>query len=412
MATSIKERSDNKALVAELQELLDVVEPGSVADMIMQRAFTHGATDVHLDPVEAGIRIRFRIDGMLRDILPIAAAKANHIISRIKVLAGMNITERRIPQDGRITSTMMDGVPRDIRVGSSPTINGERLVLRMMPDSNEFASLDSLGFFDDQREIIQSLLSIPYGLILVVGPVGSGKTTTLYSLLRELNRPGESVVTIEDPVERRLPGANQIQVNAKSGLDFVTALRGTLRQDPNVLCIGEIRDRETAQIACRAAMTGVIVLSTLHANDTASAVDVLRQFDIPAMGIADSLRGVITQRLLRRIDNNFREEHTTDEEEQRLLNIDSPAQVFTGIPDDSNFQTGYSGRIAVFESMAVNPAVRDAIFRGEPTYRIAEVAQSEGMISLEDAGRRRVLDGTTSIAEFRRLLSDTQLAPH
>ena len=312
MQPLIKERSDNKALVAELQELLDVVEPGSVADMIMQRAFTHGATDVHLDPVEAGIRIRFRIDGMLRDIIPIGSAKANHIISRIKVLAGMNITERRLPQDGRISSQTMDGVPRDIRVGSSPTINGERLVLRMMPDNDEYSSLDDLGLFDDQREVVQSLMSIPYGLILIVGPVGSGKTTTLYNLLRELNRPGESVVTIEDPVERRLPGANQIQVNAKAGLDFVTALRGVLRQDPNIMCIGEIRDRETAQIACRAAMTGVIVLSTLHANDTASAVDVLRQFDIPPLAIADSLRGVITQRLLRRIDPDFRQEHTTE----------------------------------------------------------------------------------------------------
>jgi type II secretory ATPase GspE/PulE/Tfp pilus assembly ATPase PilB-like protein len=352
------------------------------------------------------------VDGVLRDILPVPAAKASHIVSRIKVMAGMNITERRLPQDGHISARMMDGVPRDIRVGSSPTINGERLVLRIMPDLKELTSLNSLGFFDDQMQVVSNLLSIPYGLILVVGPVGAGKTTTLYSLLRELNQPDRSVVTIEDPVERRIAGANQIQIDPKTGLDFVTALRGVLRQDPNLMCIGEIRDPETARIACRAAMTGVTVLSTLHANDTASAVDVLRNFGIPTMAIADALRGVISQRLIRRIAPDFRQECVPTDVEKRLLKIDAEdttTRIFRGTPNDANFQTGYSGRTAVFEVMEVNSAIREAIYDDSPTYKIAEVACSQGMITREDAGRRVVRDGVTSVEELRRLLSDTQL---
>ena len=412
MASKHSERADNTALSAELLELLDVVEPGVVGDMLLQRAFSHGATDVHLDAVPAGIRIRFRIDGALRDIIPVPAAKASTILSRIKVLADMDIPERRLPQDGRISSTQLDGVSRDIRVGTSPTIYGERIVLRMMPDPKDFTSLESLGFYEDQLQQIVQLLEVPYGLVLVVGPVGSGKTTTVYNFLQQLLRPDSSVVTIEDPVERRIPGTNQIQIDNKAGLSFATALRGVLRQDPNVMCVGEIRDSETALIASRAAMTGVLVLSTLHANDTASAIDVLRQFGVPSMAIADSLRGVISQRLIRCVCRESRREIIPDEscrEQLKLSPEDSETRIIEGVPADINFQTGYSGRVAVFETMVVGRSLRQAIHRDAAAYEIRDAAIQDGMLSLEEAARRRVLDHTTSMGELRRIVLDQVL---
>ncbi len=401
--------SRNMALVAELEELLSVVEPASVANVLLQRAFAHGATDIHLDPTNLGTRIRFRVDGVLQDILPIPADKAAMLVSRIRVMAGMDITERRLPRDGAIPADAFPGLPRDIRVGSSLTVKGERLVLRLMPDSEKLSSLSQLGFYDDQFAAVRRLLGAPYGLMLVVGPVGSGKSTTVYSMLSELNSTEKSVVTIEDPVERRIAGANQIQIDNKTGLTFVTALRGTLRQDPDILMIGEIRDAETAQIACRAATSGVLVLSTLHANNTAGAVDVLRGFGISSSAIADCLCGVISQRLVRKVCETSREIIEADDTARRLLNVKGSESVpiAKGIPTDMNFRTGYSGRTAVFEIMELTDALQDAIHEGEPSYRIRQVAISGAMVSLENSTRRKVLDKVTSIAELERVITDT-----
>lgn len=406
-----KAQSSNAALSAELEELLGVVDPGVVGDMLLQRAFSCGATDVHLDPVPAGMRIRFRMDGVLRDILPIPSDKSVNIVSRIKVMAGMDITEKRLPQDGRVSSTQLDGVDRDIRVGSLMTIHGERLVMRIMPDPKSFSSLDSLGLYDDQMDQINRLLRMPYGMILVVGPVGSGKTTTLYNFLSKLNSPERSLVTIEDPVERRIPGVNQIEVDNKAGRSFITALRGTLRQDPNVMCIGEIRDAETARIASRAAMTGVLVMSTLHANDTASAIDVLRQFGIPSMAIADSLRGVITQRLIRRVCTNSRQEVRPEGPNRQLLHMDDgdDRNIVEGVPANVNFHTGYAGRVAIFETMVVGRQLKEAITHDAPAYEIREASLRDGMVSLEESARRRVLDHTTSVEEMHRVIMDTAM---
>jgi type II secretory ATPase GspE/PulE/Tfp pilus assembly ATPase PilB-like protein len=405
-------RPNNAALAAELSELLSVVEPASVANMILQRAFAHGATDIHLDPTTLGTRIRFRVDGTLQDILPIPAEKAAVLLSRIRVMASMDITDRRRPSDGAISADRHPGLPRDIRVGSTPTINGERLVLRLMPDAEQLNNLTSLGFYDDQLSSVRTLLDAPYGLLLVVGPVGSGKSTTVHSLLKELNSTEKSVVTIEDPVERRIPGINQIQIDTKSGLTFADALRGTLRQDPNIIAVGEIRDPETAQIACRAATTGVLVLSTLHANNTASAIDVLRGFGISSMSIADCLRGVVAQRLVRKVCDQSREEVEPDNEARRLLHMDEhdhETRIVRGIPTDANFNTGYSGRTAVFESMLVSHDIRSAVSNNMAAYEILQVARDGGMISLEDAARRKVYDRITSVDELRRVMNDTQL---
>lgn len=401
---------NNKALAAELEELLTVVEPASVANVVLQRGFVHGATDIHLDPTQLGTRIRFRVDGVLQDILPIPRDKAAVLISRLKVMAGMNITERRLPQDGAIPADRFPGLPRDVRVGSSMTVNGERLVLRLMPDPDQLNSLPSLGFDPQQLETVKKLLQAPYGLLLVVGPVGSGKSTTVYDLLNVINTPERSVVTIEDPVERRLRGANQIQVDPRSGLTFTSALRGTLRQDPDILCVGEIRDADTAQIACRAATTGVLVLSTLHANNTAGAIDVLRGFGISSMAIADGLRGVISQRLVRKVSDD-REEVAPDAEARKMLQLDEEDQsttVVRGIPGDANFSTGYFGRTAVFEIMLVDTDIRRAINDGAASHEIHQLAQNQGMATLEDSARRKVLDKVTSVEELHRIISDSQ----
>jgi type II secretory ATPase GspE/PulE/Tfp pilus assembly ATPase PilB-like protein len=404
-------RVKRSALSAELAELLTVVDPASLVNVILQRGFAHGATDIHFDPTPAGVRVRFRIDGALQDIVPIPHDTAVHMLSRIKIMAGMDIADRRLPQDGHIAAGQQEGMPRDIRVGSCLTLYGERLVLRLMPDSAMFVSPDTLGLTTRQTKTVSELLRAPYGLLLVVGPVGCGKTTTVYSFLSRLNQPDKSVVTIEDPVERRLHGANQIQVDPRTGLQFSTALRGILRQDPNIISIGEIRDAETAQIACRAATTGVLVLSTLHANSPASAVDVLRNFGISSMTIADCLRGVIAQRLVRTIAEDSKEEYVATADECRLLNVpvEESSRLSRGIPTQANFHSGYRGRTAVFETMQITSALRDAIYGAQPAYAIRERAIEDGMESIEECARQLVLAGKTSTNELQRLMHESQI---
>lgn len=404
-------RVERSALSAELAELLTVVDPASVVNVILQRGFAHGATDIHFDPTAAGVRVRFRIDGALQDIVPIPHATAVHMISRIKIMAGMDIADRRLPQDGHIAAGHQEAMPRDIRVGSCLTLYGERLVMRLMPDSSMFVSPDTLGFTARQTQTVSELLRAPYGLLLVVGPVGCGKTTTVYSFLSRLNQPEKSVVTIEDPVERRLHGANQIQVDPKTGLQFATALRGILRQDPNIISIGEIRDAETAQIACRAATTGVLVLSTLHANSTASAIDVLRNFGISSMTIADCLRGVISQRLVRTIAEDSKEEYIATADECRLLNVpvEESRYLTRGIPSPTNFHSGYRGRTAVFETMQMTSGLRDAIYSAQPIHAIRERAIEDGMESIEDCTRQLALSGRTSTNELLRLMNEARM---
>jgi len=402
-------RITNTALVAELTELLSVVDPHTVADVLLRRAFDHRATDVHLDPTPAGVRIRFRVDGRLQDIVPIPAAARQNVMSRIKIRAGMDITERRIPQDGHISAEAFEGIARDVRVSSVPTILGERLTLRMMPDPQEFSGLEALGLFDSQLETVRSLLACPYGLLLIVGPVGAGKSTTLFSLLKELHLPDRSLVTIEDPVERLLPGANQIQVQSRTGLTFAAALRGVLRQDPDILAIGEIRDAETAAIACHAAMTGVLVLSTLHAGSAAAALAVLRQLGVNAAVLGEGLRGIVSQRLVRRVCTDSREEYVPDDASVARLGLPRGQTVVRGVPADANFHTGYTGRIGVFETLRASFAVRDAIVRHASAEEIRQIAVSEGMATLEDSVRRLVREKTTSLEELERLLLDMRL---
>lgn len=409
MSAAAAPRSEHRqtALQQELRELADVVGPGPLVDLLLERAFEIGATDVHFDPRPDGLHVRLRVDGILHDVLTLTAQTAPQVISRLKLMAGMDITERRLCQDGHISSSVLKH-QRDVRVGSGPTIYGERLVLRLMPDDTKLTALEELGFEPQQLEVLNKAVKAPSGMLLSVGPVGSGKSTTTYACLSLLNHPGRSMVTIEDPVERRIEGVNQIQTDAKIGFGFVEALRGVLRQDPNVIMVGEIRDAETAHIAARAALTGTQVLSTLHAGDTAATVDLFREFELPPMFIADSLNCVIAQRLLRKVCTKDREKYHPDHATAQILGLNpdqcGSIELVRGIPSGANFNTGYMGRTGVFEIMPVDTEVREAILNKRSNLEIRDLSRGKGMQTLEQSAVNKVLAGVTSIEEMHRVL--------
>jgi type II secretory ATPase GspE/PulE/Tfp pilus assembly ATPase PilB-like protein len=406
-ASDIPRESRHRALEAELRELADVVQPAPLVDLLLERSFEAEATDVHFDPREDGLHVRLRVDGVLHDVLTVKPAAAPQVVSRIKILAGMDITERRLCQDGHIASAALKR-RRDVRVGSGPTIHGERLVLRLMPDETRYNRLEDLGFEPAQLELVHKTLRAPHGMLLSVGPVGCGKSSTIYSCLSVLNQPGRSLVTIEDPVERRIAGVNQMQTSPAVRFGFAEALRGALRQDPNVVMVGEIRDPETAQIATRAALTGILVLSTMHASDTGAIIDMFRQFEVPAMFVADSLNCVIAQRLVRKVCTSSRETYRPDAASAQALKLspDRAAQVelVRGVPSDANFHTGYAGRTGIFEVLRVDEPVREAILREHPAREIHDLAQRNGMQTLEQSAINKVLAGVTTEEEMHRVL--------
>ena len=395
-----------KALQEELRELVDVVGPGPLVDLLLERAFQLNATDVHLDPNENGLRVRLRVDGMLHDVLELPSRVTGHVISRLKILGGMDITERRMAQDGHISKAVLKH-QRDIRVGGGPTIHGERIVLRLMPDDESFTDLNQLGFETEQLEQVKQMANIPYGVLLAVGPVGSGKSTTMYSCLSLRNKPTESVVTIEDPVERQIAGVNQIQIDPKIDFTFVKALRGVLRQDPDVMMVGEIRDPETAQIGVRAGLTGVTVLSTLHASDSLAAIDVFREFGVPPMFIVDAIKCIVAQRLIRMICTNCREEYAPDQTAREVLGLTeeeaASATLARGKGCDACFQTGYSGRTGVFEVLSFTSELRNAVLRQDGQDDLRAITTKSNLVTLDRAARAKVLRGETTVDEMLRL---------
>lgn len=404
---AIPGESRQKALQEELRELVDLVGPAPLVDLLLERAFQLRATDIHLDPNKSGLRVRLRVDGMLHDVLHLPPEMMSQVTSRVKLMAGMDITERRLAQDGHISSTVLKN-QRDVRVGSGPTIYGERLVLRLMPDSTTYTKIEELGFDDGQTAAIRRAMKMPYGLILSVGPVGSGKSTTMYSCLEILNQAGRSLVTIEDPVERRLDGVNQVQIDTRIEFSFVEALRGILRQDPDVVMVGEIRDPETAHIAIRAGLTGVRVLSTLHAHDTAATIDVFRDFNVPPIFIADSVNCIISQRLMRKICEASYEEYQPDAAECAILGIDPEAvgmaRLRRGVPSDVNFHTGYLGRTGIFEVMTIDSELRASILAGKGATEIRQMAIRQGMQTLDRSAAAKVRAGITTLEEMHRVL--------
>lgn len=374
----------------------------ALVERIFEQAFSLRATDVHFDrQPQSQIRVRFRIDGQLHDLLVIPGELAAGVISCIKIMAKLDIVEKRDAQDGHI---FMDG--RNVRVATVPTHRGERLVARIFDEGGILVDLNQLGFADDHITKVERMLAQPHGILIATGPVGSGKTTTLYSCLRKLHLPTHNLMTVEDPVEYSLPGVNQVQVDPKNGWTFPKALRAMLRQDPNVIMVGEIRDEETAQIAVRASLTGVLVLTSMHANDASSAVATLFNFGISGYLMSTSLLGVINQRLVRCVDANQTDEFEPDEKVRELLGLkpgEMPSLRLRRSRGNNDLNSGYFGRTGVFEVLEINDPLRDLVFheRGKDQIRAEAIAQ--GMTPLVSHAIHKVMNGITTIEEVYRV---------
>src|SRR5882672_6518337 len=374
-----------------------------LVDMIISEGILSRASDIHVEPEEGGVAVRYRIDGVLRQVMKIPRQAGLPLISRIKIMSSLDIADRMRPQDGR-ARVAVNGQPIDLRVSTLPAAQGEKVVIRILDSRATVKSLESLGFNPGETEAINALLQNHEGVILVTGPTGSGKTTTLYSMIHQIKTEGVNIVTVEDPVEYRMQGIVQVQVQEKAGLTFGSALRSILRQDPNVILVGEIRDKETAQIAVQASLTGHLVLSTLHTNDAANAVTRLVDIGVEAYKIAAALRGVIAQRLMRKLCPTCKEVwmEAPPEKIRKWIAKGTPMYRAAGCPDCA--MTGYRGRFSIIEVLTVSPEVERRIAAGEPASRIAEAARNAGMKGLWDSGLAHVVRGESTIDELMRVV--------
>ncbi|WP_313342860.1 GspE/PulE family protein [Sedimentibacter sp.] len=370
---------------------------------LIRQALKMGASDIHIEPLENRIRVRVRIDGELQEILTPSKHTQSALVTRVKIIAGMNIAEKRLPQDGRIEMKIDDTVV-DLRISVLPTVYGEKIVMRLLNRCNFLKTKKELGFTPENMEMFEAILGVPNGVILVTGPTGSGKTTTLYASLNELNKMNKNIITVEDPVEYKIEGINQVQVNSKAGLLFSTGLRSILRQDPDIIMVGEIRDEETAEIAVRAAITGHLVISTLHTNDAPSTIMRLQDMGIKPFLIAASVRGIVAQRLVKRVCPNCKEEYKASETEKNLLNIEFDVTLQRGTGCPKCFNTGYSGRIAIHEILKVDKTVREAIQSSKSIDEITKAAEKGGMMTLRENCRELVLSGITTIEEYSQVV--------
>ena len=375
-----------------------------LVNTMLQQAARQRTSDIHVEPMEDRVRVRFRIDGVLYEKFSYSNELLSAIIARLKIMSGLDISEKRKPQDGRAT-IFVDHVEYDIRVSMLPTVYGEKCVMRLQEKTSLNRSKSKLGFFPDDLEKFDHLLKNPNGILLVTGPTGSGKSTTLYTVLSELNREGVNIITVEDPVEANVPGVNQVQTNDKAGLTFASALRSILRQDPDIIMIGEIRDTETAEIAVRASITGHMVLSTLHTNSAAKTIARLVDMGIAPYMIADSVFGIIAQRLVRRLCPDCKEEYEASATEKEILGVplDQPCKIYKPKGCDKCNGTGYKGRIGVYEIMTVTDKLSTIISKGGDADAIKEEAVKEGMITLAGNAARLVLNGTTTVSEAERI---------
>ena len=378
----------------------------NIVNSLISQSIKNGASDIHMEPLENGLRVRFRIDGVLREIASFPKHTQGAIISRVKITSGLDIAEKRMPQDGRI-QVQEAGRSVDIRVSSLPTIYGEKIVLRILDQNATLLDVGSLGFTADNLEKYRNMYRHSFGMILITGPTGSGKTTTLYSTLTELNTITKNVITIEDPVEYRLDGINQVQVNNRAGMTFANGLRSILRQDPNIIMVGEIRDKETAEIAVRAALTGHLVLSTMHTNDAAGALTRLIDMGIEPFLVASSVLGCIAQRLVRRICPECRAPYMPDQDSPDCMMLPESANacatVFQGAGCIQCGYTGYRGRVAVHEVMPMTPRLRELVVKRAATTELAKVAVEEGMQTMQHDGLQKVLSGWTTVSEVIRV---------
>ncbi|MDM8534736.1 ATPase, T2SS/T4P/T4SS family [Clostridiaceae bacterium HSG29] len=362
------------------------------------------ASDIHIEPSNDKVRVRFRVDGDLREYMKSEMSNHAPLVTRIKIMGEMDISEKRKPQDGRI-ETIIDSHLVDMRISALPTVYGEKVVIRLLDRSSVVIDKKILGLTKKDLTLIEKMMKYPQGMILVTGPTGSGKTTTLYTMLNELNVDTKNIITVEDPVEYRLNGINQVQVNLKAGLTFATGLRSILRQDPDIVMIGEIRDSETAEIAIRASITGHLVLSTLHTNDTASTIARLIDMGIEPYILSSSLAGIISQRLVKKLCNSCKKSHITTESEMRLLGIDKPIEIFEKVGCSACGNIGYSGRTGIYEMMIIDKEIREKINTGGSTDEIRRIVFNEnsGMKTLSKSCKNLIISGKTTTDELIRV---------
>lgn len=405
--SDLGELLDDEAEVEDLGALEASVDEAPVVKLvntIITRAINERASDIHIEPGERDLRIRFRIDGVLHESMSTPRAIANAMVSRLKIMADINIAERRIPQDGRM-SLKVAGKQVDLRVATLPSVYGEKVVLRILDRSSVMLELTDLGFGARNLERFQEAYERPYGAILVTGPTGSGKSTTLYATLNVLNDPKVNIITVEDPVEYRLGGITQIQVNRKAGLTFASALRSILRADPDVVLIGEIRDRETAQIAIEAALTGHLVLSTLHTNDSSSSIGRLIEMEVEPYLVASSIDGILAQRLARRLCEKCKVTAPPAVEEFEKLGLEAPKEVYAPEGCGSCANTGYRGRLALHEILLVSEEIQRLAVERRPSDEIKAAALAAGMTTLWQDGIEKVASGVTSLEEIMRVVA-------
>ncbi len=376
-----------------------------IVNDILVDASKKGASDIHFDPLEDLMKIRIRIDGALQDYAEIPNDVKKNLVTRVKILAGMNITESRLPQDGAIKQNIQD-VALDLRVSCLPTINGEKIVIRILDYSMSSSGLEALGFSDKNYEKIMKMINMPNGIILVTGATGSGKSTTVYSILQKMNKEDVNIITVEDPIEMNIEGVNQVQTNSEIGLTFASALRSILRQDPNVIMVGEIRDTETAKIAVRASITGHIVLSTIHTNNSLNTIERLLDMDVERYLLSSALTGIISQKLARRLCPKCRKKKATNEYEKELFkkvlhqDVD---EIWTaeGCEECGN---GYSGRIALQEVLLVNQEIKDAISSNMKKEELRHLVYRSDVTTLLQDGLEKVVNGETTFEEVLKLI--------
>lgn len=376
-----------------------------IVNEIIYTAAEAGASDIHFDPNEKTMKVRFRIDGILIDYTIIPESIRKNLVARLKIISGMDITESRLPQDGAIKTTIKN-INLDMRVSSLPTNEGEKIVIRILDYSSSLNGLESLGFSPKNLEKMKELIKEPNGIILVTGATGSGKSTTVYSLLQLLNTPKVNLVTVEDPVEMNIDGINQIQVNSEIGLTFANVLRSILRQDPDIIMIGEIRDDETAKIAVRASITGHLVLSTLHTNNALNTIERLRDMDVETYLLASSLNGIVSQKLARRICPHCMQKRPAIDYEKRLIkaNLGIDVQELAYAKGCDKCVGGYKGRIAIHEVLVITQEIRDAISNGIPKEELRKLVYTPNTTTLLQDGLQKVIQNITTIEEILRLV--------
>src|SRR4051794_26916106 len=408
LTTSIDVSEEDDNDLSKVKEIVDDAPIVKFVNLLITQAIADRASDIHIEPAERDLRVRFRIDGVLHEMMRSPKSIQAGVVSRLKIMSEMDIAERRIPQDGRL-SVQTNGRKIDLRVATLPTVWGEKIVMRVLDNTTAMLKLSDLGFAEANYTRWEESFTKPYGMLLVTGPTGSGKSTTLYSTLNIVNKPEVNVITVEDPVEYRLPGINQVQANPKAGLTFARALRSILRSDPDIVLLGEIRDHETAQIAIEAALTGPLVLSTLHTNDAPSAVNRLIEMGIEPFLVGSALDCVLAQRLARRLCPKCKEAYQPTEE--ALVHAKFPWQPGEPVPTlyrpvgcSACSKTGYKGRMALHEVMPVSEEIERLAVEHASAAEISRVARDQGMVTLRMDGMHKVLSGVTSLEEILRVV--------